>query len=116
MYYDNLMFYLNKALEYKNCELKIGEGYGLKSFYIIDKNTNEVMPFSKFIQSDDIPYKRILNEYYFYEMGLREQSAYKIAKEMLKRNEPLDKIISYTGLTEDVVKKLINELKNEKGD
>ena len=43
-----------------------------------------------------------------YESGF-EEGVEEVAMKMIESNEPIDKIIAYTGLTREAVEKIINE-------
>lgn len=57
-------------------------------------------------------------EYLDHDKDIRQDEAYTnaiiLAKKMLKNNEPLDKILSYTGLAEEEIKKIMNDKKLNK--
>lgn len=62
--------------------------------------------------------REAIMEYLDHDKDIRQDEAYTnaiiLAKKMLKNNEPLDKILSYTGLAEEEIKKIMNDKKLNK--
>lgn len=78
------------------------EGIFLKLF-----ETTEI---SKFTQKESRDYEDSLKYYRNIKYSLdtaKEEKAIEIAKEMLKDNEPIEKIVKYTKLSEQEVKNLM---------
>ena len=100
--FEKWLFVLKNLHKLDRIPEKLKEGIFLKLF--------ETAEISKFTQEESRDYEDSLKYYRDIKNSLdtaKEEKAIEIAKEMLKDNEPIEKIVKYTKLSEQEVKNLM---------